>query len=63
VNDSAHDEVEHEHWDNRPAVTLRGRMPEPLPVWVATLTPVWNRDGQPPVLLYVAFVPVELVVG
>jgi hypothetical protein len=32
-------------------------------VGLATLTLVWDRDLQPPIVLYVAYVPFELVVG
>ena len=32
-------------------------------VGLATLTLVWDRGLQPPIVLYVAYVPVELVVG
>jgi hypothetical protein len=32
-------------------------------VGLATLVLVWDRDLQPPILLYVAYVPFEFVVG
>ena len=32
-------------------------------VFLATLTLVWNRDLQPPILLYIAYVPFEFFVG
>ncbi len=34
-----------------------------VPVCLATLLNVWDRDLQPPILLYAAYVPYELVVG
>jgi Domain of unknown function (DUF4386) len=34
-----------------------------VPVCLATLLYLWDRDLQPPILLYVAYMPFELVVG